>query len=300
MVRKLLKYEFKYYFRIMVFYLPIVLAVGILGRFVQFLHFSDPGPYGLYEMLYALLFSSSQFMLTITCAAAALFTTILGVLRFYRNLYSRGGYLTFTLPVSNGKLLFTKLFAFLVCTLITAEVISISYGIFIFTSAEAFSVYREIVDFIVYLFVNIPFKDILSFILNNLKLFVNIYLFIIEYAILSFVGSILSILIYYICMSVGQLVNKGRIVLSVGIYYAYSQISAGLIYVGIYGSYIILIFSALTLPVDVVDQIVNFIGNNFYLITHTIFLSSISVVSGLVVLLYFLNLRIMNRKLNLD
>ena len=112
MVRKLLKYEFKYYFRIMVFYLPIVLAVGIIGRLAQFLRFNDPGPYGLYEALYLLTYSAGRFMLIITCVAASIFTTVLGVLRFYRSLYSRGGYLTFTLPVSNGKLLFTKLFAF--------------------------------------------------------------------------------------------------------------------------------------------------------------------------------------------
>ena len=97
-----------------------------------------------------------------------------------------------------------------------------------------------------------------------------------------------------------ELVNKGRIILSIGIYYAYSQVIATLIYVLIYGSYIFLIFFALTLPPDVVDMIIEFIANNIFLIGHTILLSGIGIVSGLVVLLYFLILRIMNKKLNLD
>ena len=36
MVRKLLKYEFKYYLRIMVFFLPVVIAMGLLVRVIQF------------------------------------------------------------------------------------------------------------------------------------------------------------------------------------------------------------------------------------------------------------------------
>ena len=97
-----------------------------------------------------------------------------------------------------------------------------------------------------------------------------------------------------------ELVNKGRIILSIGIYYAYSQIIGTLCYFGIYGSYIFLIFFALTLPTDLVVSIIEFIANNIFLIGHTAFLSGIGIVSGLVVLLYFLNVRIMNRKLNLD
>ena len=35
MVRKLLKYEFKYYLRLMVFYLPIIVVIGFATRFIQ-------------------------------------------------------------------------------------------------------------------------------------------------------------------------------------------------------------------------------------------------------------------------
>ena len=296
MVRKLLKYEFKYYFRILIFVLPIVLGVGVLGRFIQFFHFKINDPYYIFESLYMIAYTTSSTMVTVTCGVGSMFVLILGVIRFYRSLYSRGGYLTFTLPISNGKILFAKLFSFLICILISDAVCTLSYGIFVFTSAEAFDLYRLILESI---FANNSFGDILMGIVHNLRPIINCYFFYQEFRVISLLLNIFTILVLYTCLSVGQLVNKGRIILSIGLYYGYSQIVSAAAYVLFYGLYIFLIVFALTLP-DFVLAVFTFIANNIYVLTHTVLISIILVVGGLAVLLYFINLLIMNKKLNLE
>ena len=50
------KYEFKYYLRIMVFFLPVVIAMGLLVRLIQFFDIDFNIPYNLDEIFYNITF----------------------------------------------------------------------------------------------------------------------------------------------------------------------------------------------------------------------------------------------------
>lgn len=297
MVNKLLKYEFKYYFRIMVFYLPIIIVLGILCRFVQFLDVDFRDQFGIIEMIYTTIKGSSYMALAFTSIACLLFTTILGVIRFYKNLYSSDGYLTFTLPVSNNKLLFTKLFSFVVCQTISALCVLIAWSTVIFTS-------KEFLDasyiFFVNLFEGNNFQILIQNMLDSWKILLHIPFYLVEYLVLLVCSVIFQTLLYYICISIGQLVNKGRILLSIGVYYGYSWITefvASFIYCGIY---VFLILGLTMLPAGIINAIAEFINNYIFWLIHFALIGGIILTAGLSILLYFLNLKIMNNKLNLE
>ena len=95
MVKKLLKQEYKYYIRTLIFILPAVLLLGISVRILQFFE-TD-------HYVYWLLFGGAFLIFTVGSCAALIATEVLAVVRFYKNMYSSEGYLTFTLPVSTHQ-----------------------------------------------------------------------------------------------------------------------------------------------------------------------------------------------------
>lgn len=295
MVGKLLKYEFKYYFRIMIFYIPIIILLGILSRLTQFLNFNIQDKYGLIETFYSTIMASSSMMMIFTSVASLLFTTILGVVRFYKNLYSSDGYLTFTIPVSNCKLLFTKLFSFIVCQLITLLAILIAWSIFIFTSKEFIKVAS---DFIKNILSNHSFIELIKFVFDEITF--HLVLYFIEYIVLMSIALIVNTLVYYTCMTIGQLVNKGRIILSIGVYYGYNWITQAIGNTIYYSFYMFLVFGALSMPIELRNLIETAFVQNIEWWIHILFIGTTIVAIGFGCLLYFINLFIMNKKLNLE
>ena len=58
--------------------------------------------------------------------ASLLLTFIIGIVRFYKNLFTGEGYLSFTLPVTPGQQLFTKALVSFLFSVITIIVILVS------------------------------------------------------------------------------------------------------------------------------------------------------------------------------
>lgn len=119
MVKKLLKQEYKYYIRTLIFVYPAVLLLGVSTRVIQFFEVNHP--------LYYLAFVGVMLIFIIGSAAAAIATEVLGVVRFYKNMYSSEGYLTFTLPVNNHEHLISKLIAHASCSIISLLVVLVSW-----------------------------------------------------------------------------------------------------------------------------------------------------------------------------
>lgn len=95
MLNKLLKHEFKDTARVMPF-LYVVVLVSTALSYISFI--TDIG---------WLTLSSSVLLLFLSIAGIVI-TFVVVILRFYNNLYSREGYLMFSLPVKPHKLLISK------------------------------------------------------------------------------------------------------------------------------------------------------------------------------------------------
>ena len=271
MVKKLFKHEFIYYFRTFALFLPIVLVIGIMARVFRFFENFD-------SVLVDIVIFSSASMLVVACFALLMLSVVVAVVRFYKNMYSAEGYLTFTLPVNNAQHIFVKLLTAICCqaicllTVILAAIIAIS-GEPLSDLAQILSVgfaefYEELgmVNFIAFIF------DIIVIIL------------------LSVVG---NMLLYYACITVGQTAKKNRILMAVGAYFIYYVATQ------VISTVIVMIFTVLGMS-GVFDGIVMWLDDHMILTMHLTMGVSIVIYAAMAVAFWFVTQSIMTKKLNLE
>lgn len=267
MVKKLIKHEFIYYIRTLAIFLPILLVFGIMTRILQI--FENPSSH------YLIVFVSSMIMLYISSFVCLFFTFILSIVRFYKNLYTSEGYLTYTLPISNSQHIFVKLIVSVSCYVISIFTVIITWVI-------AGSGFEDIWN---------SLGSLISGLYTNYNGF-HITLYIIEIIICLLVALIYSHLLFYTCITIGQTAKKNRILVAVGAYFAYYMITQ------ILGT-IFLIFITL-FNFDIFIYISDFILSYPYASLHILFLGIILIYGGLGTLFYYITLKIMNKKLNLE
>ncbi len=269
MVKKLIKHEFLYYIRTMVIFLPLVLVLGVMTRIFRLL---DNG-----SMITNIAVGSSIFMQIMGSFALSICTTVLGVVRFYKNMYSAEGYLTFTLPVTNKQHIFVKLLMFVLFQVIAILVIAI--GVAISCSDYLGGFFAEIRWMIEQAATAVSVG--------------NLVLFAFEFLLLVIIGAFSTPLLYYACITVGQTAKKNRILMAIVAYfvvYAATQVLS---------TVFTMMFSVVSVSGGL-EWIVNIVTANPILCAH-IFMWVMVIFSGVITwALYYVTLRIMSRKLNLE
>ncbi|MBE5818410.1 MAG: hypothetical protein E7312_05075 [Clostridiales bacterium] len=266
MVKKLLKHELIYYFRSFILFLPIVLLVAIMTR--VFTLFDSE------NVFIQIIRGSSYLMLFVACFALILMSVVVGVVRFYKNMYSAEGYLTFALPVKNSEHIFVKLAGALICEVICWLVVILA----VIISIKG-DMMKEITAGISMLFTEMGIK--------------NVGLFIAEYAFAIFVSLASTMLLYYACITIGQTAKKNRILLAVGayfIYYAATQVTTTIVTV---------IFMMISLT-GAFDGVIQIIENNPAIVLHVVLGLGAIVSIGFGALCWFITQKIMTKKLNLE
>ena len=114
MLGKLLKYDLKWVYKIVVVFYILAIFFSVLGRFLSNIENS------------VVFFAITQF--TLGCAIAMMANCLINCLmrlwvRFHRNLYKDESYLTHTIPVEKKTIFLSKIFASGICVLTTAVVI---------------------------------------------------------------------------------------------------------------------------------------------------------------------------------
>ena len=185
MLGKLMKYEFKATSRIYVPLFSAMLIVSAISRLMMRLQSDAPHIVGV----------TTASMLMV---AAVVVTLILTIQRFYRNFMTSEGYLMFTLPVSTGKLIWSKLLVAAVWNIVC--VIAVFLSIVIMANSG-----KEIADML---------QSLFSMDLSS----VNEAFFMIEFAAILLgllLGGILSL---YTCLALSLFFNKHRIPISFAIF----------------------------------------------------------------------------------
>lgn len=269
MVKKLFKYEFISYLRTLVPMYIILFAIGVFNRFIQIFendHFS-----------YDIVFNSSLIALIISIIVCVVMTVIVGITRFHKNLYTSEGYLSFTLPVTSGQHIFTKLVTLVAFTAIGLVVI--------FASASV----AMLGDVLVEVFRAIGYLAKQYF----THLGANGAFYIVELVILFLVAIVYQYLLYYSCITIGQTAKKNRVFMAFVTYFIYYLITQAL-------GTIFIIVGMVFGEMGILGRISNIINAHPYVSTHVIFVTLIAFFTALCVALYFVNRHIMNRKLNLE
>lgn len=270
MVKKLLKHEFIYYFRTFGLFLPIVLVVAVMARVFKLF---DDG-----NIVSNIAIFSSSAMLFVSCAALLILSTVIIIVRFYKNMYSAEGYLTLSLPITNTQHIFVKLFVAMVCQAVCLLTIIVAGAIALLS--------EDLVDFFNYFIV---FTDEFFTLLGA----ANSIAFILESILLTILCAASNILLYYACITVGQTAKKNRILKAVGAYFIYYVVTQ-------------VIATVFTIIVTVlgmshpIDGILEWIANNATATMHIYFCGVIVLYGAMSAAFWLVTQTIMSKKLNLE
>lgn len=271
MVKKLFKHEFIYYFRTFALFLPIVLVIGVMARVFRFFENFD-------SVLVDIVIFSSAFMLVVSCFALLMLSVVVAVVRFYKNMYSAEGYLTFTLPVNNAQHIFVKLLTAICCQAIC--LLTVILATTIASSGE-------------------PLKDLVLALTAGLSEFfevlgtVNVIIVLFESILLMLLAVAGNMLLYYACITVGQTAKKNRILMAVGAYFIYYVATQ------VISTVIVMIFMVLGMS-GVFDGIVMWLDDHMILTMHLTMGISIVIYAAMAVAFWFVTQSIMTKKLNLE
>lgn len=269
MVKKLIKYDFIGFGRIMIPTFIALLGLGLLNRIIQLFESNTSA--------YSITFVSSCVVLGIGIVVSLVLTLITCITRFYKTLFTSEGYLSFTLPVSVGQHIFSKLFVSVVYFIINAIVIIISGAIATFGDVLA-----ELWKAFVYIM-----KDL------HKHYSYHITLYSIETIIAIIVSTATSLLLIYACISIGQLARKNRVACAVGVYFGYYLLTQIIATIFI----IILVVFGDVLPLR---EIAEFIDNHTLLSTHLIITIS-TVINAIFAFIYYkISSKILRNRLNLE
>ena len=269
MVKKLIKHEFMALGRMLVPMYIILLGLSIITRIIMFFE-ND-------SVIYSIISGSSVVVLIIGLIVSTTYTIVSCIIRFYRNLFSKEGYLTFTLPVSVEAHLGTKLFTAVVAYIASLAVIFSAFCIA--TSGEL----------LVELF------KAAGFIINKASesIGADLIFYIVELAILTLVSICSSFLLYYACMCIGQLAKRSRILLALGVFFGYYYLTQ-----------IIVTFGMVMLTVlentEFLSNIFNWINYHPTETGHIVLVGFIILECVLGGIYYIIAHSIMKKKLNLE
>ena len=197
MVKKLFKHECFALGRVLFLIQGILLVSAVFLRVLQFFE-SD-------HLVYSIVFFFAALLYGVAVLVNSVSPLVMAVVRYYRNLFTAEGYLSFALPVTASQHLTVKALAALVFQTVSGVVTALSLVI-----VMAGDVLHEVGLAAAYLFKLIPAE--ISW---------HIALWSLELVLLLSVTFLSQIFLYYGCISIGQLARKNRVLAAVGVYFGY-------------------------------------------------------------------------------
>ena len=226
---------------------------------------------------YYLFFGFSLFAMFITVVVALSVPSFYAVIRFYKNLFSGEGYLSFTLPVTPAQHLWVKS--------ITATVMTMAVGVVCILGCclvMAGDVFTEVCKAIAYFGGKLDAK-------NTWNLIAVVAEVVILLAISTFAGHF----VLYSCVCIGQLFRKHRILGAFGVYFIYYMATQFLS--GIF-SFTLELLSAS----GALDSLTEYTVKNPWLVSHIYLIGLLVVTLVQAVVCFVVCNLIMKRKLNLE
>lgn len=269
MVRKLFKHEIISYLRTLLPVNIILFAVAIMTRVILFFE-NDSIPYNI-------IFGSSVFAFVVGIIACIFMTFIVSVVRFYKNLFTAEGYLSFTLPVTGAQHIWVKLGAALLFQIFAAVTIILSLVVVASGEplAEIFKAMGYLLEFI--------WKDYGG----------HIVFFIIELLVLLLVSLAYEYLLWYACISLGQRSRKNRVFMAIVWYFVYYMITQAV-------STVFVIIMAVLDATGKIGPIMNWIFEHLLASLHIGFIGGSVIMAAVAAVFFLVSKNTMKNKLNLE
>ena len=221
MLRKLIKHEMSETSRIILPLIAYSLIAGIVaGGLIAGIIYASASVEA--SPLMTLLVSSmgiTTFILILAIFAVSTAVFIILIYRFYKTMFSDEGYLTFTLPVLPGNIVFSKFITAYIWIILTALAVIIDIGIIAVTATLSIGVSPALIlSFI---------KEIYLSIAGAIVSDGYIIPYLIETVIYALISPMLAILTAYTAVTIGcQLTSKHKLLASIGFYFVINTCSS--------------------------------------------------------------------------
>ncbi len=280
MLKKLIKYEWKGL--IFPFVIMLIVLAGTTLLTCAVLLTINPKYDESVQVYSAMALMLSIFLYYFGMIGCTLGTTLIIAIRFYKTCYTDQGYLTHTLPVTTHQILIAKIaIAFFVNILMA---LAILFSVFIIIQVGILHITSFYTDSPELKWI---FKDMFSIVLNEFSNVFGIHLpsFLIYMILYSIISEIANVVIIFGCISLGQLYAKHRILGAIASYFIVLFIEQ------IFGWFTSVPISARVLSAKYTTV--------FDILSPTMNLSLLFIVM-LAVFMYFANIHMMTKKLNLE
>lgn len=249
----------------------IVIALSIFARII-FIFESD-------NIVYNLTQSSVILMMVAAILAGNIAVLIFAVIRYYKNLFTLEGYLSFTLPVTASQHIAVK-----VVTAVIFDIIALITAVLAFCIAASGNFLVEFINLLEYAFSSI-FKDY-----NK----VHLVLYAVEILICLVISSFQRFLLFYSFITIGQMAKRHKLLLAFGIYGIYTFLS------GAVSTIFNIIANVVFLSPNLFGDLMDFLEKYPYLSAHISLLFTIVVSLVLGTVYYAISNIIIRKKLNLE
>ena len=278
MLKKLLKYDFGAVIKLWSLGALAVLLLSAGGGLCMRILSSDRPFHGMINLVAGL----GTFLSVLSVVAFSILTFILLAMRYYKNFFTDEGYLTFTLPVKLHTVINSKLIMVFAMLVLTGIVTSLSSTIMQAIGDEYFV--ENMKDF---------FAGLGSFfqMAEEAGMLGWAIVYVIEALLIMFFSSLFSVLFLGCCITFGSVVaKKAKVLASIGIYYGANWIFS--VVAMIFMVFGMMAFGAWVDGANLSDQqIAQLIG--------LLLFGIIALLGMLSSLLYTLQYRLLDRKLNL-
>ncbi len=272
MLKKLLKYDLSTVLKYWWIIAATSLVMSAVGGFAISVLVMNDDPPTIIILMSVLAILTTM----LTYSALTLLSSVFIYIRFYKHFFSDEGYLTFTLPVKLSQLLNSKLITAFLTQAATVVVVFLGIGIMLCVGLAT-----------------VPeFWKELSWVLNEFLSEFGGYatVYIIEFILMLAVMGIAGILFIFICITFGAIIaKKFKALAAIGIYYGASLVVSGALNIC---SYIFGIDIAM-----LISLVPSMYQNGFIAL---LLLTGILICAVVGALLYLLEFRLLDRRLNLQ
>ena len=268
MVKKLIKYDFASFMRLILPVQLILIGIAALSRFIQI--FEDTK-----SSVYNIIFTSSIVLYVIAIVVALVLTAIVAIVRFYQGMYTNEGYLSHTLPVTSTQHILSKLIVSMLFEL--GSILAVFISFCVITLGE----------------LNIEIFKSAFFLLGKFYEAFGGHLiaYIAEFVLFILTSLVTVLLCWYFCISVGQLVSKKKVLLAFGVYFGLYVLSQ------IFNTFVIIF---VTLNSELMEQITEWAMDNVIAFYHIALCTSLLITAIVGAVYFFITRYIMSKKLNLS
>ena len=286
MLKKLLKYDMRAVWRLGWISAVIVPIAAIIAAFsTRFLStpFDDTDFLGAIAIIFAalLLFAS-----VIAVILSFVLTMILVLARFYKNFFTDEGYLTFTLPTTRSKMLFSKtLNAFIWFTAHILLIIA-SFAVYLLLAPRPDSD-----EILISPFIYEQLAELFSLIFKGIGVWIIVILALLFICML--VMLLMSITMLQLSITIGSVIaKKAKIIVSIGIYYAINT-ALTMFWQLVYTSFSLTVFSSAADTVSISST------GEMGAVVSLVLLIFIAINAVIASLLYCFTQNLLDRRLNL-